>query len=121
MIFHAVPAAEWTADTERPYTPASLAAEGFVHCSADEPTAFAVADARFRDVPDLQVLVIDEARLGAEVRREGPGGRFPHVYGPVERSAVAAVRAVHRDADGHPRRLTPRDRPPATGSGGTLG
>ncbi|MGW7469380.1 DUF952 domain-containing protein [Streptomyces xantholiticus] len=119
MIFHAVPAAEWTADAERPYTPVSLAAEGFVHCSADEPTA--LADARFRDVPDLLVLVIEEARLGAGVRREGPGGQFPHVYGPVERSAVEAVPAVHRDADGHPRRLTPWDRPPATGPGGTLG
>jgi len=91
----------------REYAPASLAAEGFVHCSADEPSALAVVEARFRDVPDVLVLVIDEARLGAEVRREGLGRAFPHVYGPIERSAVEAVVAVHRDAGGHPRQLTP--------------
>jgi uncharacterized protein (DUF952 family) len=106
MIFHVVPAGEWAA-AGREYAPASLAAEGFVHCSADEPSALAVVDARFREAPDVLVLVIDEARLGAEVRLEGPGGAFPHVYGPVERTAVDAVLAVHRDADGRPRQLTP--------------
>ncbi|MEW2634072.1 DUF952 domain-containing protein [Streptomyces sp. NPDC048389] len=105
MIFHVVPAGEWTA--ERDYAPASLAAEGFVHCSADEPSALCVVDARFREVADVLVLVIDEARLAAEVRWEGPGGAFPHVYGPIGRSAVEAVMAVHRDAGGRPRQLTP--------------
>ncbi|UYQ61351.1 DUF952 domain-containing protein [Streptomyces peucetius] len=107
MIFHVVPAGEWTADTGRAYAPASLAAEGFIHCSSDEPAALAVAEARFREVPDLLVLVIDEGRLRADVRREGPGDAFPHVYGPIERSAVESVMAVHRDADGRPRRLVP--------------
>ncbi|MEU0374559.1 DUF952 domain-containing protein [Streptomyces sp. NPDC006283] len=107
MIFHVVPAADWTAAPERPYAPASLAAEGFVHCSADEASALAVADAYYREVPELLVLVIDEAGLGAEVRREGTGGRFPHVHGPVERSAVRAVMTVRRDAEGRPHRLIP--------------
>ncbi|MFF3289909.1 DUF952 domain-containing protein [Streptomyces sp. NPDC003023] len=107
MIFHVVPAREWTAAAEAPYAPASLSTEGFVHCSGDELAALAVADARYRDAPDLLVVLIDEVRLGAEVRWEGPGGEFPHVYGPIERSAVEAVMAVHRDGDGHPRQLTP--------------
>lgn len=108
MIYHVVPAADWAAGDERPYAPASLVAEGFVHCSADVPSALAVADARFSGVPDLLVLVIDETRLGAEVRREGPAAAFPHVYGPVERSAVVRVQAVARDSDGRARRLVPR-------------
>ncbi|MFF3690935.1 DUF952 domain-containing protein [Streptomyces sp. NPDC002187] len=108
MIFHVVPADEWTADTERPYAPASLATEGFVHCSGDEPAALAIADALFRAVPELLVLQIDDAALDAEVRWEGSqDARFPHVYGPIERHAVTSVLAVRRDADGRARELTP--------------
>lgn len=99
---------EWTTDVDRPYAPASLVSEGFVHCSPDSSAALAIADGLYRDVPDLLVLQIDEAGLGAEVRWEGSEDMlFPHVYGPVERSAVTAVLAVRRDADGHARELTP--------------
>ncbi|WP_406001703.1 DUF952 domain-containing protein [Streptomyces sp. NBC_00829] len=108
MLFHVVPADEWTADMERPYAPASLLGEGFVHCSPDGPAALAIADGPYRDVPDLLVLQIDESVLGAEVRWEGSEDMlFPHVYGPIERTAVTAVFAVCRDSDGHARELTP--------------
>ncbi|MEE1752416.1 DUF952 domain-containing protein [Streptomyces sp. SP18CS02] len=102
MLLHVVPLNEWSADPGRPYAPSSLASEGFVHCSPDEPAALAVADAHYRSVPGpLLVLFIDEALLGAEVRWEGSGGElFPHVYGPVDRAAVTGAREVRRDADG---------------------
>ncbi|MFF0436056.1 DUF952 domain-containing protein [Streptomyces sp. NPDC004327] len=110
MLLHVVPLDAWSADPALPYAPSSLAAEGFVHCSPDEPAALAVADAHYRDVPGpLLVLVIDETRLAGEVRWEGSGGvLFPHVYGPIERSAVTAVLQVRRDADGRARELAPR-------------
>ncbi|MEU2243494.1 DUF952 domain-containing protein [Streptomyces sp. NPDC018338] len=113
MLLHVVPLADWSADPTdptAPYAPASLAAEGFVHCSADEPAALAIADGPYRAVPGpLLVLVIDESLLGGEVRWEGSAGRlFPHVYGPIERAAVTAVLEVRRDADGRARELTPR-------------
>lgn len=113
MLLHLVPSAVWSAacaDPSAPYAPPSLAAEGFVHCSPDEPAVLAIADAHYRDVPGpLLVLVLDETRLGAEVRREGSGGVvFPHVYGPIERDAVTAVLQVRRDADGRARELVPR-------------
>ncbi|MFI2373235.1 DUF952 domain-containing protein [Streptomyces sp. NPDC018833] len=108
MLFHVVPVNEWTADIAGPYAPASLTSEGFVHCSADESAALAVADGPYRDVADLLVLVIDESSLTAEVRWEGSRDMlFPHVYGPVERAAVTGVLAVRRDEDGHARELTP--------------
>ncbi|MEU4498061.1 DUF952 domain-containing protein [Streptomyces sp. NPDC023998] len=108
MLFHVVPVDEWTADVDRPYAPASLATEGFVHCSPDEPAALAIADGLYRDVPDLLVLRIDEFGLGAEVRWEGSADiLFPHVYGPIERAAVTGVLTVRRDMDGHARELTP--------------
>ncbi|MER5739863.1 MULTISPECIES: DUF952 domain-containing protein [unclassified Streptomyces] len=110
MLLHVVPLDAWSADPGRPYAPPSLAAEGFVHCSQDERSALAVADAHYRDVPGpLLVLVLDESLLSGEVRWEGSGDRlFPHVYGPVERAAVSAVLEVRRDADGRARELAPR-------------
>ncbi|MFC9339131.1 DUF952 domain-containing protein [Streptomyces sp. NPDC057020] len=110
MLLHVVPLADWSAAPDAPYAPASLAAEGFVHCSPDEAAALVIADTRYRNVPGpLLVLVIDEERLAGEVRWEGSGGTlFPHVYGPVERDAVASVLEVRRDADGRARELAPR-------------
>ncbi|WP_019885158.1 DUF952 domain-containing protein [Streptomyces purpureus] len=109
MLFHVVPRDEWTAEPGGPYAPASLAAEGFVHCSPDESAALAIADAHYRDVPGpLLVLVLDEERLGGEVRWEGSGDQmFPHVYGAIERAAVSAVLEVRRDGDGRARELAP--------------
>ncbi len=105
MLFHLVPLADWAADPASPYRPPSLAAEGFVHCSADEASALAVADARYRHVPgELLVLSVDEARLSAPVRWAGP---YPHVHGPVERSAVTGVRRVRRGPAGEVLGLDP--------------
>lgn len=112
MILHLVAADEWAVATD-PYAPASLATEGFVHATDDETTLLEVANRFYRQVPgEVLVLVIDEALLDAEVRREAaahPDGSpttadeplFPHVYGPISRRAVAAVRRVQRSPDGH--------------------
>ncbi|WP_329397572.1 DUF952 domain-containing protein [Streptomyces melanogenes] len=101
MIFHVVPGAEWTAAGSGPYAPASLASEGFVHCSADRASALAVANAHYADAPaPLLLLSVDEAGLSAEVRREGKGQAFPHVYGPIEREAVVEVAELRREGGG---------------------
>ncbi|PKV84929.1 DUF952 domain-containing protein [Streptomyces sp. TLI_146] len=101
MIFHVVPGPEWTAAGSGPYAPASLASEGFVHCSADRASALAVANVHYADAPaPLLLLGIDEAGLSAEVRREGKGQAFPHVYGPIEREAVVEVAELRREDGG---------------------
>ncbi|MDA5286424.1 DUF952 domain-containing protein [Streptomyces sp. Isolate_45] len=108
MIFHIVPLADWNAAPELPYAPASLASEGFVHCSADRPTLLAIAEAHYRETPGTLLAVeLDEAALTSEVRRSGEsGGRYPHVHGPLNRNAVARVWEVVR-APGRPAELTP--------------
>lgn len=117
MIYHVVPADAWHADPGRPYTPPSVAEEGFVHCSPDEPTTLAVVNAFYRTAPrPLLALVLDETRLTAPVTWEAPtpvpppgvpeGTLFPHVYGPLDRDAVALVMEVRWDADGRASGLT---------------
>lgn len=111
VILHLTPLDDWLETPDRPYTPASLAVEGFVHCSPDEETALAVANTRFHRVQGpLMVLLIDEDALDAPVRWEAPAPEpppgvapdtlFPHVYGPVNRTAVAGMLEVERDGDG---------------------
>ncbi|MEU9164600.1 DUF952 domain-containing protein [Streptomyces sp. NPDC048424] len=108
MIFHIVPLAAWAAAPELPYAPPSLDSEGFVHCSADRPTALAIADAHYREVPGTLLAVeLDEDALTAEVRREGESGvRYPHVHGPLNREAVTHVWEVVR-TPGTPASLAP--------------
>ncbi|MGW8062269.1 DUF952 domain-containing protein [Streptomyces ziwulingensis] len=111
MIYHVVPLTDWNADPGRPYAPASLAQDGFVHCSPDEETTLAVVNAFYRAAPrPLLALLVDEERLTAGCVWEAavpapppgvPGGTlFPHVFGPVDRAAVQRVLEVRWDAEG---------------------
>jgi uncharacterized protein (DUF952 family) len=111
MIYHVVPAAEWSADPGQAYAPASLAEDGFVHCSPDEATTLAVVNAFYRAAPrPLLALLIDEARLTARCEWEAaapappPGVAedvlFPHVFGPLDRAAVTRVLVVGWDDQG---------------------
>lgn len=93
-LLHLVPSDEFDGDDPAPYTPASLEAEGFVHCSRPEQVA-GTARLLFAGHDDLLLLVIDPRRLAAAVRHEdlyGIGQDFPHVYGPVPRAAIVEVR-----------------------------
>ncbi|MFE6777275.1 DUF952 domain-containing protein [Streptomyces sp. NPDC057702] len=118
MIFHVVPLDDWLTAPDRPYAPRSLADDGFVHCSPDEATTLAVATARFRYVVGpLMVLLIEEDKLDVLVRweeadPEPPPGvtgvtRFPHVYGHINRAAVAGMMEVQRDDTGRALSLGP--------------
>jgi uncharacterized protein (DUF952 family) len=90
------------------YEPASLAIEGFVHCTGDDELMLRVANAFYTSEPgSMVVLSIDASLLSSEVKWEAPVHgdplaieRFPHVYGPLEMSAVVGVRRLVRDAAG---------------------
>jgi uncharacterized protein (DUF952 family) len=90
-ILHLAEDAAWArAVRDRFYTAASLAAEGFIHCS-DPQQVIAVANARFQGREDLIILHIDATRLSAEGRYEnleGASELFPHIYGPINLDAV---------------------------------
>ncbi|HEX4208886.1 MAG TPA: DUF952 domain-containing protein, partial [Candidatus Binataceae bacterium] len=96
MIFHIAARAEWKAALrEGAYMPASLAAEGFIHCSTREQI-ITTANLFYRGRHDLMLIVIDEGRLTAPMRYEAPvtandvraASQFPHIYGALSLDAV---------------------------------
>ncbi|MDO9377404.1 MAG: DUF952 domain-containing protein [Nocardioidaceae bacterium] len=108
-VLHLVPRSQWS--TAQQLAPASLASEGFVHCSPDDDVTLAVANAFYAGAErPLLVLTIDPSRCGAPLVWEAadpappPGVAddtlFPHLYGPVPPDAVVAVRTVEWDAEG---------------------
>lgn len=100
--FHLVPVAVWEAtDPAAPYAAASLASEGFIHCTDGRAPLLSTADRHFHDDPrDYLVLTIDLDRVRSPWRIDDDAGIYPHVYGPIERDAVVGVASMERDASG---------------------
>ncbi|MFJ5224098.1 DUF952 domain-containing protein [Streptomyces sp. NPDC088400] len=119
MIFHLLPLDDWRRAPDQPYAPASLATDGFIHCSPDEPVTLAIANAFYRDTarPLLALLIGEDAlepRLVWQQAEKAPPGvaddtRFPHVYGPLNRGAVNEIQKVEWDATGAAVALVPAE------------
>lgn len=108
MIYHIAAAADWAqARHDGEYRISTrgrtLEQEGFIHASTAAQVA-QVANAFYRGHPaPLVLLVLDPARLGAEVRWEAvPGSAvpFPHIYGPVPAAAVVRHVPLEPGPDG---------------------
>ena len=100
--YHLTPADWWAAaDPAEPLTAPSLDDEGFIHCTTGADEMVATANRHYRgDARDFVVLTIDLDRVGSPWRVDDPGGIYPHVFGPIARSAIVAARPVPRAADG---------------------
>jgi uncharacterized protein (DUF952 family) len=103
IITHITSRAEWqAAQTQGVYRAASLQTEGFIHCSTLAQVA-ATANRFFASQRGLVLLVIDPARITAELRYErgqDVDDLFPHLYGPLNVEAVIRVSAFEPDAQG---------------------
>jgi uncharacterized protein (DUF952 family) len=101
LILHITSKKEWLEARERgEYIAPSLQTEGFIHCSTEKQVLH-VANAFYRGRTDLVLLQIDETKLASEVKWEPPAGppapgisetdKFPHIFGPINLTAVSAV------------------------------
>ncbi len=83
------------------YVTNSLDEEGFIHCSTREQV-IEVANHLFHGRKDLLLLVINEDIIGSPVRYEDPGNGkyYPHIYGPLNLSAVEKVVEFKPNTDG---------------------
>ncbi len=93
MIYHVVEKSDWESRQHQPNI-ATPGPDGFVHC-CDERQLASVRDVYFDKDATVVALAVDPTRLEFETRYEAGSGseleRFPHVYGPIETSAVSKV------------------------------
>ena len=107
--FHLVPEAIWTAsDPVTRYEAASLATEGFIHCT-DGVAALGETFDRYyaADPRQFLALTLDLDALDVPWRYDVTGSPYPHIYGPIAHSAIVAVSRVERGADDRFERLSP--------------
>ena len=100
--FHLVPKDAWLAsDPGAPYEAASLAVEGFIHCTDGADEMVATANRHYRDDRrEFLVLTVDLDAAGSPWRIEDERGIYPHVFGTIDRAAVIRVVPAPRDPDG---------------------
>jgi uncharacterized protein (DUF952 family) len=97
IIYHVVPATEWAKyETQPSYEAPSLQTEGFIHLSREEQVA-GVFSRYYQGIPDLLLLHIDADKLTHELKYEVATNneRFPHLYGPINKEAVVAVKQLN--------------------------
>lgn len=85
------------------YLPRDYEQEGFIHATKGDELLGIVADRVYADYEgELFVLVVDEAKSSSPIKYEQAkdGLMYPHIYGPLNREAIADVRKMQR-ADGH--------------------
>ncbi len=101
MILHITSKSEWAeAQTRGEYIAPSLNTEGFIHCSTEKQVLH-VANAFYSGRTDLVLLKLDGAKLKPELKWEPPAGPpapgisesdlFPHIFGPINLTAVASI------------------------------
>ena len=110
LILHITSKGEWLEAQQRgEYIAPSLKAEGFIHCSTEKQVLH-VANAFYRGRNDLVLLKLNEAKLKPELKWEPPAGppapgisesdKFPHIFGPINLTAVASVLDLKPDPAG---------------------
>jgi uncharacterized protein (DUF952 family) len=103
LIFKICPAALWRdAEAKGVFEGAPVDhADGFIHLST-AAQAPETAARHFSGAADLVLVAVDEDALGNELRFEVSrgGDLFPHLYAPLDLSAVRWVKPLPLGADG---------------------
>lgn len=98
-IYHIVLPEAWAAFDGDLYEHASLADEGFIHCSFEHQLD-GVIERYYSGADKVILLEIDSEKLTSELVNEpSTGGEiYPHIYGPINRDAVVSesVRKIER-------------------------
>ncbi len=94
IIYHVTTTEEWQKAIEQNfYEAASLATEGFIHCSTEQQLN-GVLQRYFAGKTNLVKLTIDTSKLTAKLKFDfspSINELFPHIYGAINTEAVTAV------------------------------
>lgn len=73
---------------------------GFIHASpANQLTR--VANKYYSEVDQLVCAIVQKDRVLAPIKYEpATGGKYPHIYGPLNMDAISEVVEIHRNKDG---------------------
>ena len=102
LTYHLVSADTWAeADPDRPYEAASLATEGFIHCTDGMDELVATANRHYdADPRPFLILTVDLDEAGSQWRIDDPGQIYPHVFGSIDRRAILRAIAAPRGGGG---------------------
>ena len=102
VAYHLVPAEEWERKRDMEiYTPATFEQEGFIHTTNGLDELVAVGNRYYTgDNRPYRALVLDVSRIASPVRYDDPDQVYPHIYGPLNTSAVVGELTAERGADG---------------------
>ena len=92
-FYHITTPAEWAQfEGKDYYETASLQTEGFIHCSFEEHLE-GTLNLYFKGVEKIILLTIDPSVLTSKlvVETSRDGQMFPHIYGPINKSAITSV------------------------------
>jgi uncharacterized protein (DUF952 family) len=88
-------------DPSTPYVPEPFAREGFIHTTEGrEAVSMTLTKYYKSSAAPWVVLYIDQDRVTSPVRYDDPAEVFPHIYGPLNRDAIVAVKDIGRAPDG---------------------
>ncbi len=102
ITYHLAIEEEWIGQkNSEGYKPGAFDSEGFIHCTNGLDLLTEVANRYYKNsLEPRTVLVLDINKLQPEVRYDDAEKRFPHIYGPLNPSAVMAELPVKRQEDG---------------------
>lgn len=103
VIYHTVSSGDFEKyNNNGTYVHKTLESEGFIHC-CDRTLLDDILNAYYKDLNETLVLIIDPGKVKEILKYEdltGSGIMFPHLYGPLDMSAVIEKRAVKKEKDG---------------------
>jgi uncharacterized protein (DUF952 family) len=94
LILHVATRADWEkAEATGYYTGNTLATEGFIHCAKPEQLMH-VLTRYFPTLVDHAIVELDIGKVEPEIRWEGAAEHFPHIYGPLNVSAMTRIKKI---------------------------
>jgi uncharacterized protein (DUF952 family) len=94
LILHVATRADWEeGEASGSYTGNTLATEGFIHCAKPDQLMH-VLTRYFPTLPGHVIVEIDSDKVTPEIRWEGSPEPFPHIYGPLNLSAVTRLKKI---------------------------